>query len=87
MEKYDVFFSERSIKDLKHIPQSTKERIILKSESLAENPYPSGVKKLKGSENNFWRVRVGNYRVIYSVDDEIRIIDIRKVGHRKDIYK
>lgn len=63
------------------------ERIILKSESLAENPYPSGVKKLKGSEDIFWRVRVGNYRVIYSVDDEIKIIDIRKVGHRKDIYK
>ncbi|MES1217243.1 MAG: type II toxin-antitoxin system RelE/ParE family toxin, partial [Bacteroidota bacterium] len=55
--------------------------------SLAQNPRPLGVKKLKGSTEDLYRIRSGDYRVIYSVDDEIRIVDIRKVGHRKDIYK
>jgi len=54
---------------------------------LAENPRPSGVKKLKGISEDLYRIRSGDYRVIYSISDQIRIVDIRKIGHRKDIYK
>jgi mRNA interferase RelE/StbE len=39
-----------------------------------------------GKQANFWRIRIGDYRVVYVIDDEIRIVNIRKVGHRKDIY-
>ncbi|WP_407692831.1 type II toxin-antitoxin system RelE family toxin [Reichenbachiella agarivorans] len=55
------------------------------SNLLANDPRPSGAKKLKGNSQN-WRIRIGNHRVLYTIDDEIRIVDIRKVGHRKDSY-
>lgn len=55
--------------------------------SLAENPRPRGCKKLKGTKQDYWRIRIGDYRVIYSIDDVIRIVDVNKVGHRRDIYE
>ena len=53
--------------------------------SLADNPRPSGCKKLKGEPA--WRIRVGNYRVIYEIDDEKVIVIVITVCHRKDVYK
>jgi mRNA interferase RelE/StbE len=55
--------------------------------SLAEERRPSGSRKLSGSKEALWRLRVGDYRVIYLVDDGVRLVDVRKVGHRKDIYR
>ncbi|WP_339925176.1 type II toxin-antitoxin system RelE/ParE family toxin [uncultured Cyclobacterium sp.] len=53
--------------------------------ALSEDPRPVSAKKLRGGSGN-WRIRVGDYTVVYSVDDEILVVDVRKVGHRKDIY-
>ncbi|MBX2901698.1 MAG: type II toxin-antitoxin system RelE/ParE family toxin [Cyclobacteriaceae bacterium] len=53
--------------------------------NLEEDPRPIGCKKLKG-EQNIWRIRIGDYRVLYTIDEVVRIVDIRSVGHRKDIY-
>ena len=53
---------------------------------LAENPRPSGCKKLKGYKG-LWRFRVGDYRVFYSVDDECTSVDITRVAHRKEVYE
>jgi mRNA interferase RelE/StbE len=53
--------------------------------SLADNPKPQGCKKLKGRDG--FRVRVGNYRIIYDVNDKILIVDVMDIGHRKDIYR
>jgi len=53
--------------------------------ALSEDPRPIGAKKLRGGPDN-WRIRIGDYRVVYSVDDEILVVDVRKVGHREDIY-
>lgn len=54
---------------------------------LANNPRPIGSKKLKGASENLWRIRIGDYRVVYLIEDSIKIIEIRKIGHRKDIYR
>jgi mRNA interferase RelE/StbE len=54
---------------------------------LANNPRPIGVKKLKDSSEDLYRIRVGDYRVIYTINDGIRIVNILRIGHRKDIYK
>ena len=54
---------------------------------LASAPRPAGCKKLKGSKDNLWRIRIGDYRVVYIIKDKIQIIDIQKAGHRKDVYK
>ena len=56
-----------------------------KIKSLADNPRPSGVVKLV-SFNNLWRVRVGNFCIVYSIEDKIKVVDIREVVNRKDAY-
>jgi mRNA interferase RelE/StbE len=55
--------------------------------TLADNPRPTNCKKLKGKFSDLYRIRIGNYRVIYKIDDAIRIVDVNEIGDRKDIYK
>jgi mRNA interferase RelE/StbE len=86
MGKYTVTISKSAAKELSKLPKEVNNRIIPVIVSLEENPRPLGATKLKGSSGN-WRVRVGDYRVVYSIDDSVLIVDIRKVGHRKDIYE
>ena len=52
---------------------------------LEENPRPEGCKKLKGFKN-LWRIRIGNYRAIYSIEEIVLLVDVRDIGNRKDIY-
>jgi mRNA interferase RelE/StbE len=66
--------------------KATLMRLIEKVKSLATQPRPLGSEKLAGRPN-LYRVRKGNYRVIYSVDDESRVVDVVKVGHRRDVYR
>jgi len=56
-------------------------------QSLSDNPRPHGCTKLEGYNEALWRVRVGDYRIVYSVDDVVCIVDIRRVGNRKNIYQ
>ena len=86
MGKYEVIVSKSAAKELSKLPVQVNNKIVPAILALEENPRPSGSKKLKGGSNT-WRIRIGDYRVVYSVDDEILIVDVRKVGHRKDIYE
>jgi mRNA interferase RelE/StbE len=61
-------------------------RVDRKVDALAENPRPAGAKKLKGS-SELWRVRAGDYRVIYSIHDDVLLILVVKIGHRGDVYR
>jgi mRNA interferase RelE/StbE len=61
-------------------------RVVPKIESLAVQPRPSGCKKLKG-EKERWRLRVGDYRVIYSIDDRTRVVDVVTLRHRREAYE
>lgn len=72
-------------KELDHLPKNVHAIIIRKLESLKNNPRPTGIKKLQGREG--YRLRVGNYRVLYVVDDSKKKIEIYSVGHRKDVYR
>lgn len=82
---YKVIVSKTASKELADLPIQVVNRIIPAIKKLAEDPRPVGCKKLKGHQDT-WRIRIGDYRVVYSVDDVVRIVDIRSVGHRKDIY-
>jgi len=82
---YRVIVSKTATKELAALPTQAVNRIIPAIKNLAENPRPVGSKKLKGGQDT-WRIRIGDYRVVYTVDDKIQIVDVRKVGHRKDIY-
>jgi mRNA interferase RelE/StbE len=63
-----------------------RQRIVLRIQSLGENPRPSGCEKLSGHLDRY-RVREGNYRIVYSIDDGKSLVDVVKVGHRKDVYR
>lgn len=86
MKTYQVVLSKTAEKDLYKLPALVVQKIIPVLKSLEFNPKLHGCKKLKGFKN-LWRVRVGNYRIIYSVDDVILLVDIREIGDRKEIYK
>jgi mRNA interferase RelE/StbE len=83
---YSVVVGKSANKELQELPNIIVSRLISLIKSLSINPRPIGCKKLKGNQN-LWRVRSGDYRIIYSIDDAIKIVDVRKIGHRKEIYE
>ena len=83
---YRITFKPSAHKELLQVPKSAVKKIVIAIDRLVENPRPMGVKKLKGTKEDLYRIRVGDYRVIYTVDDVIRIVNIRRIGDRKDIY-
>ena len=84
---YKVQFSKQAGKDLRNFPMTVIKRVIIASEGLAKNPQPIGCKKLRGTKENLYRIRVGDYRIIYVIEKSIRIVTVRNVRHRKDVYK
>ena len=84
--KYAIKFRPAVEKDIKHLPQKELIRIKRKIESLAENLPDRATTKMKGN-NNFHKIRVGDYRIIYEIHDDVLVILVVKIGHRKDIYK
>jgi mRNA interferase RelE/StbE len=85
-KKYKVVFEKKYEKDLKYVHSSYRKAIIEKCFSLGDNPRPDGYLKLKGADNLF-RIRVGPYRIIYTIQDEKLIVLVLEIGDRKDIYK
>jgi mRNA interferase RelE/StbE len=82
---YSLSIKPSAAKELQSISdKATLTRLIEKVKSLATQPRPSGSENLAGRPN-LYRVRQGNYRIIYSVDDEARVVDVVKVGHRRDV--
>lgn len=84
---YKLLIKKSAAKEMDGLPTKAVAPVTSAILALKENPRPSGCKKLKGSKLNLWRIRVGDYRVIYIIDDSIQIVDVQKVGHRKDIYE
>jgi mRNA interferase RelE/StbE len=86
MKIFPVLFSRSSRKDLESLDARLVEKIFPKIEALSQNPRPMGCKKLKGSLG-LWRIRIGDYRVVYSVSEEPRLIEIMVIRHRRDVYR
>ena len=86
MADYSISFARSARKELEHLSGELTERILAKIETLAENPRPVGVIKLHG-QKNLWRMRVGDYRVVYSIDDFSKMIDVSVIRHRRDVYR
>ncbi|HEX9652512.1 MAG TPA: type II toxin-antitoxin system RelE/ParE family toxin [bacterium] len=85
MNGYTVRIKKSAEKELDSLPERIHKRIIASLLSLAENPRPNTVKKLRGREG--YRIRVGDYRILYTVDDSHKTIEVYSAGHRKDIYR
>ncbi len=83
---YQVEWTRPAKKDMRKLPAQEVSRVFAAVNLLKDDPYPAGSLKLSGSDEGY-RIRVGNYRVIYAVLEELVIVKIAKVGHRKDIYR
>lgn len=79
-------FKSRYKSRLTTIPNDVLERVIEKIQNLASEPRPDGIVKLKGFDNEY-RIRIGDYRVRYEIDDESQLIQILQCKHRKDVYR
>ena len=83
---YEVYIEKAAENDLKRLPTTTFHRIIPQIKSLAENPRPSSCRKLTGSKND-WRIRIGDYRVLYEIDEKAEAVRIMRVRHRREVYR
>jgi len=83
--KYRVSILRRAQKELANLPSEAFERVRDPLRSLADDPRPLGCKKLQGREG--WRIRVGNYRVLYKIDDDQHTVEVVHIGHRRDVYR
>jgi mRNA interferase RelE/StbE len=86
MPQYEIVFAHSARKELEALPRNIARRILEKVELLMSDPRPSGSKKLRG-HSSLWRIRVGDYRVIYSIDDDNLIIDISVIRRRSEAYR
>ncbi len=85
MAGYKIYFKESVEKDFRIIPKKDLQKILSRIEALAKDPKPPGHEKLTGQER--YRIRQGQYRIIYSIHDEELTVWVVKVGHRKDVYR
>jgi mRNA interferase RelE/StbE len=83
---YRVFLERAAEKDLKRLSSEVHDRVIIAIRGLASDPRPPGCRKLAGSKHD-WRIRVGDYRVVYEIADEIRIVRVNRVRHRREVYR
>ncbi len=85
MANYKIEFKQSVAKDLRSIPNSDVRRILNRIEALSENPRAEGCIKLTGQD--VYRVRVGLYRILYEIRDEVLVVNVIKLGHRSTVYK
>jgi mRNA interferase RelE/StbE len=84
---YQITITQSALKELKQLQKPVVRKIEKLISGLASNPRPAGIKKLQGNNENIYSIRSGDFRVIYAIEDAVRIVEIRKIGHRKDIYR
>ncbi len=86
MESFSIQWRNSTKKDIRNLPRQEVPRIIDAAVELANNPMPNGSQKLAGSERTY-RIRVGDYRIVYEVFAESHIVEIQRIRHRKDVYR
>jgi mRNA interferase RelE/StbE len=83
---YEILLERRAEKDLKKLPSELFQRIIVKIRSLSENPKLQGSRKITGSKSD-WRIRIGDYRAIYEIDEKEKRVKIMRIRHRREAYR
>jgi mRNA interferase RelE/StbE len=82
---YEVEYTTSAFRQLQKLDRTVQARIVSGIDELPENPRPAGVEKLSGADG--WRIRIGNYRVVYMIDDGQQIVTVTRVGHRREVYR
>jgi mRNA interferase RelE/StbE len=86
MASFNLEWRASTKKDLRRLPRDDVARIVTIAAKLADDPLPHGSEKLTGSDRTY-RIRVGDYRIVYELFREANIVEIQRVRHRKDVYK
>ena len=86
MDSYRLEWRRYAVKDIRGVASADVPRIIAAAEALGRDPFPPGCRKLSGSERSY-RIRVGDYRILYAVFSGRLVIEVIKVGHRRDVYR
>lgn len=86
MAEYSVSLKSSAKRELARLPEEAISRIFPKIEALAADPRPHGCKKLRGSRD-VWRIRIGDYRVVYTIEDTAKQIEVTRIAHRRDVYE
>ena len=87
MYSYEVWFTRTADKAYRKLPTKERARIDTTLDALEYNPWPTGYKKLKGSREEFFRVRVGEYRLVYRVEEQRLVVAVIRIGHRSEVYR
>lgn len=85
MAVYSIFIKKSAVRELEVLAKKDLPKVLERIEALAENPRPTGAEKLAGVE--LWRIRQGEYRIVYSIEDNALTVWIVKVGHRREVYR
>ena len=83
---YQIQFTPQAQRQLRRLSQDLQARIAVHIDALSQNPRPPGCKKLQG-EDKLWRIRIGDYRVIYTIEDSTKTVDVTRIAHRKEVYE
>ena len=83
---HQVLLKRSAERELDHLAEPTASRVLKRIAALTDNPKPFGVQKLVGEED-LYRVRVGDYRILYSIDDRAKQVEIVSVAHRREVYR
>ncbi len=85
MANYSLLIKPSAAKELEALPKKDRQRVVTKIQGLATNPRPPGCEKLSGED--LYRVRQGNYRILYTLDDKKLVVVVIKIGHRREVYR
>jgi mRNA interferase RelE/StbE len=82
---YDIYLKKSAERELQNLPATLHDRVIKRLMMLKENPRPNDIKKIHGREG--FRIRVGEYRVLYTINDSRKTVEVFSVAHRKEVYR
>jgi mRNA interferase RelE/StbE len=83
---HEVLLERAVERDLKALSRAVYQRIVSHLQALSQNPRPPGCKKITGSRSD-WRIRIGDYRVIYEIDDRAKVVKVMRIRHRREAYR
>ena len=85
MASFSIVITRSAAKELESVPPKDRQRIVARIQALAHDPRPAGVEKLSGAEQ--YRLRQGNYRILYLIEDGELVVTVVRVGHRREVYR
>jgi len=84
---YEVRFTPAADRQVSKLPRAIRPKIISRAEALADDPRPPGVKMLTNAEHGTYRIRESDYRIVYDIEDDVLLVLVVRVGHRREVYR